>query len=149
MRLQSSDVPQGEKVYARVYFASAVDLGMASRVRVTQPLSQGTDLFVIDEMTCASSHSAIEAARQLLLEYGHFVQAQPHIATFCFGALEQEAAALPAGPTYDMNDAGAFVARYRLPKASSPHLHIPQIQIGLALLPGAAFSCQTWQMLGK
>jgi|HubBroStandDraft_1064217.scaffolds.fasta_scaffold72440_2 putative acetyltransferase len=34
-------------------------------------------------------------ARELLLEYGRFVIAQPGAARFCFGSLEQEAARLP------------------------------------------------------
>ena len=45
-----------------------------------------------------SEHSSAEslcAARELLLEYGRFVIAQPGAARFCFGSLEKEAAALP------------------------------------------------------
>jgi GNAT superfamily N-acetyltransferase len=48
------------------------------------------------------------AARELLLEYGQFVAAQPGVAGFCLGALEQEAANLPQ--SYLDQGGGAIVA---------------------------------------
>jgi ribosomal protein S18 acetylase RimI-like enzyme len=50
----------------------------------------------LEELTQATPQSALTAARELLLEYGRFVLAQPGAGRFCFGTLEQEAAGLPA-----------------------------------------------------
>jgi GNAT superfamily N-acetyltransferase len=41
------------------------------------------------------SEAILAQARELLLEYGRFVIAQPGAARFCFGSLEQDAARLP------------------------------------------------------
>jgi ribosomal protein S18 acetylase RimI-like enzyme len=49
----------------------------------------------LQEVTANASHSTLAQARELLLEYGRFVVAQPGAARFCFGSLEQEAAHLP------------------------------------------------------
>ena len=49
----------------------------------------------LEELAPDSTSMAIEAARELLLEYGRFVQAQPGVASFCFGALEREVERLP------------------------------------------------------
>jgi GNAT superfamily N-acetyltransferase len=49
----------------------------------------------IDELTASTPEPLLAAARELLLEYGRFVLAQPGAARFCFGALQQEAEALP------------------------------------------------------
>jgi GNAT superfamily N-acetyltransferase len=51
--------------------------------------------FEILEISAASPHTTLNEARELLLEYGRFVIAQPGAARFCFGALEEEAAHLP------------------------------------------------------
>ncbi len=51
--------------------------------------------FAILELSPASPQVAIAAARELLLEYGSFVRERPEITTFCYGALAEEAAALP------------------------------------------------------
>lgn len=51
--------------------------------------------FRIEEVTVGTPDSDITQARELLLEYGRFVIAQPGVARFCFGTLEQEAARLP------------------------------------------------------
>jgi GNAT superfamily N-acetyltransferase len=42
-----------------------------------------------------ATETTLAQARELLLEYGRFVIAQPGAARFCFGSLEQEAARLP------------------------------------------------------
>ena len=51
--------------------------------------------FLLDELTPTSAPETIAAARQLLLEYGQFVASHSNVASFCYGALEQEAANLP------------------------------------------------------
>lgn len=49
----------------------------------------------VEEVSAAASDTALAQARELLLEYGRFVVAQPAAARFCFGTLEKEAARLP------------------------------------------------------
>ncbi|HVZ82309.1 MAG TPA: GNAT family N-acetyltransferase [Terracidiphilus sp.] len=49
----------------------------------------------IGELGAESSGAARAHARDLFLEYGRFVLAQPGAARFCFGSLEEEAARLP------------------------------------------------------
>jgi GNAT superfamily N-acetyltransferase len=51
--------------------------------------------FSIEELSAVHPESMIGEARELLLEYGRFVMAQPGVARFCFGTLEKEAAGLP------------------------------------------------------
>ncbi len=50
---------------------------------------------MLEELAPASSADTLAQARELLLEYGRFVVAQPGAARFCFSSLEQEAARLP------------------------------------------------------
>ena len=50
----------------------------------------------LEEISAISSPATLAHARELLLEYGRFVVAQPGAARFCFGTLEKEAARLPA-----------------------------------------------------
>jgi GNAT superfamily N-acetyltransferase len=59
-------------------------------------------------LTAASSATTLAAATRLLIEYGQFVAAQPSVASFCYGALEQEAANLPH--SYLNQNGGAIVA---------------------------------------
>src|SRR5580692_7533620 len=54
-----------------------------------------TRTFTLREVTAVASETRLAEARELLLEYGRFVIAQPGAARFCFGSLEQEAARLP------------------------------------------------------
>jgi putative acetyltransferase len=56
---------------------------------------RGEDLH-IEELTAATPVTTFAAARELLLEYGRFVLAQPGAGRFCFGTLENEAESLPA-----------------------------------------------------
>lgn len=49
----------------------------------------------IEELNAAAEQKSLAAARELLMEYGQFVAAQPGVARFCFGALEREAERLP------------------------------------------------------
>jgi putative acetyltransferase len=51
--------------------------------------------FTLQEVSATTPESTLAQARELLLEYGRFVIAQPGAARFCFGSLEQEAARLP------------------------------------------------------
>lgn len=53
------------------------------------------DQIALEEITETASDHSLAKARELLLEYGRFVIAQPGAARFCFGSLEQEAAKLP------------------------------------------------------
>jgi putative acetyltransferase len=62
----------------------------------------------LEELTPDSTPPAIEAAQELLLEYGRFVQAQSGVASFCFGALEREAERLPE--SYWERGGGAILA---------------------------------------
>src|ERR1700734_4145077 len=51
--------------------------------------------FTIDDVRATDAQAVLAAARELLLEYGRFVIAQPGAARFCFGSLEKEATRLP------------------------------------------------------
>jgi len=51
--------------------------------------------FYLEQIAPTASESTLQQARELLLEYGRFVVAQPGAAHFCFGTLEKEAARLP------------------------------------------------------
>jgi ribosomal protein S18 acetylase RimI-like enzyme len=64
--------------------------------------------FVIAEIAATAPESTIAQARELLLEYGRFVIAQPGAARFCFGSLEKEAACLPH--SYLEQDGGCLIA---------------------------------------
>jgi ribosomal protein S18 acetylase RimI-like enzyme len=50
---------------------------------------------LLSELTASSPQADILAARELLLAYGQFVATQSGVTSFCYGALEQEAATLP------------------------------------------------------
>jgi GNAT superfamily N-acetyltransferase len=60
------------------------------------------------DLTIHSPASIISSARELLLEYGHFVAAQSNVASFCFGALKEEVANLPQ--SYLDQNGGAILA---------------------------------------
>ena len=68
-------------------------LGAGAKVDIR--IGAGAELH-IEELTSAAPQGALSAARELLLEYGRFVLAQPGAGRFCFGTLEKEAAGLPA-----------------------------------------------------
>lgn len=63
---------------------------------------------VIHEIDAAAPQTEIMQARELLLEYGRFVLAQPGAAQFCFGSLEKEAERLPA--SYSEQGGGCLIA---------------------------------------
>jgi len=58
-------------------------------------LDAATRPFYLQEILPTDSEETLAQARDLLLEYGRFVIAQPGAARFCFGTLENEAARLP------------------------------------------------------
>ena len=62
----------------------------------------------LEQLGPGTSHSLLAHARQLLLEYGQFVIAQPGAARFCYGSLEKEAAGLPS--SYIHQGGGFLVA---------------------------------------
>jgi putative acetyltransferase len=62
---------------------------------VPNPSRVASPSFTLEELAPQASAATLAEARELLLEYGRFVVAQPGAARFCFGSLEQEAACLP------------------------------------------------------
>ena len=73
------------------------------------PLKTEKKPFSIEELSASRPALEIAHARELLLEYGRFVMAQPGVARFCFGALEKEAAGLPQ--SYIDQGGGSLVAQ--------------------------------------
>jgi GNAT superfamily N-acetyltransferase len=67
--------------------------------------------YYLEDVAATASESTLQQARDLLLEYGRFVAAQPGAARFCFGSLEQEAARLPF--SYLKQDGGCLMAHVR------------------------------------
>jgi GNAT superfamily N-acetyltransferase len=65
--------------------------------------------FNLEELGIDSPESALADARDLLLEYGRFVIAQPGAARFCFGTLEKEASSLPR--SFQEQGGGCLMAR--------------------------------------
>jgi GNAT superfamily N-acetyltransferase len=85
--------------------------------------------FHLEEVTTTSSPDSIAQARELLLEYGRFVIAQPECARFCYGSLEQEAAGLPLSFSeqgggcllaHALGEPTGFVAWRKLPASIVP-----------------------------
>jgi GNAT superfamily N-acetyltransferase len=62
----------------------------------------------LEELDADSTPSTLAHARELLLEYGRFVIAQPGAARLCFGTLEKEAAQLPL--SYMEQGGGSLIA---------------------------------------
>jgi GNAT superfamily N-acetyltransferase len=92
------------------------------------PTSIARTVVLVQLQLCAAEGTLAEA-RELLLEYGRFVIAQPGAARFCFGTLEQEAARLPrsyidqgGGCLMALVDGAAagFVAWRALPETVAP-----------------------------
>jgi putative acetyltransferase len=63
----------------------------------------------LEALAWDSPPETLRAAQELLLEYGQFVVAQPGVATFRYGALQEEASGLPG--SYLNQQGGALVAR--------------------------------------
>lgn len=62
----------------------------------------------IDEIDAVASEQTLAQARELLLEYGRFVLAQPGAGRFCYGSLEKEAERLPV--SYLEQGGGSLIA---------------------------------------
>jgi GNAT superfamily N-acetyltransferase len=75
--------------------------------------TQGADSrrFHLREIAALEEESILAQARELLLEYGRFVVAQPGAARFCFGSLEKEAARLPV--SFQEQGGGCLMASAR------------------------------------
>jgi carbonic anhydrase len=73
------------------------------------PLEAAPRPFYIQEIVATDSNETLAQARDLLLEYGRFVIAQPGAARFCFGSLEKEASRLPL--SYQDQGGGCLMAR--------------------------------------
>jgi ribosomal protein S18 acetylase RimI-like enzyme len=65
--------------------------------------------FYLQEIATTDSEETLAQARDLLLEYGRFVIAQPGAARFCFGSLEKEADGLPL--SFHAQGGGCLMAR--------------------------------------
>jgi ribosomal protein S18 acetylase RimI-like enzyme len=107
-----------DKVYVWIHLSSldfiiVVNLGMSTAPIPFLAINSGGQTpaapFRIEELSHTSSSESIDAARQLLLEYGCFVASQTGVASFCFGSLEAEAADLPQ--SYLNQKGGAILAR--------------------------------------
>lgn len=72
------------------------------------PLDPTPPAFYLHELTPTDSNGTVAQARDLLLEYGRFVIAQPGTARFCFGSLEKEADGLPL--SYHAQGGGCLMA---------------------------------------
>jgi ribosomal protein S18 acetylase RimI-like enzyme len=85
--------------------------------------------FYLEEISATAPESTRAQARELLLEYGRFVIAQPGAARFCFGTLEKEAARVPLSyheqgggclMAYANGEPAGFVAWRTLPGSVAP-----------------------------
>ncbi len=90
----------------------------------------------IEGLGAAAEEVRVAAARELLLEYGRFVIAQPGAARFCLGSLQREADGLPM--SYADQGGGSLLAWLR----GEP--------VGFvawrALAPGAHVATDAWEM---
>ena len=93
------------------------------------PRQTASPPFTVEELVREACTATIAHARELLLEYGRFVVAQPGAVRFCFGSLEQEAAYLPQSYleqgggcllAYVHGSPAGFVAWRALPAAVEP-----------------------------
>lgn len=75
------------------------------------PLDSAGNPFHLEEIAADAPAPTLLAARELLLEYGRFVVAQPGAARFCFGSLEKEADRLPL--SYHEQGGGCLLATVR------------------------------------
>ena len=89
-----------------------------------------------EQVTPDSSPDTVDLARNLLLEYGHFVVAQVDAAQFCLGSLEKEAAALPS--TYHEQGGGCLLAFLKSQPAG--------FVAWRALQPSTAIASDAWEM---
>jgi ribosomal protein S18 acetylase RimI-like enzyme len=88
----------------------------------------------IVDITSASAPNLIRHARDLLKEYGEFLQARPEAAHVCFGSLAQETARLPL--SYEEQGGGVLLAQ-----AGSD----PAGLVAWRVVPGS-FSAHSWEI---
>jgi ribosomal protein S18 acetylase RimI-like enzyme len=81
-------LPAPRRFTAAGFSQRIVNLGMDPPEAASRP-------FYLEEISATASEGTRAQARELLLEYGRFVVAQPGAARFCFASLEEEAALLP------------------------------------------------------
>jgi putative acetyltransferase len=72
--------------------------------------AQSTDsrALFLEEIHVDGRETTLSLARELLIEYGRFVVAQPGVARFCFGGLKKEAERLPL--SYQEQNGGCLMA---------------------------------------
>jgi ribosomal protein S18 acetylase RimI-like enzyme len=94
------------------------------------PLDAATRPFYLHEIAATDSEGTLAQARELLLEYGRFVIAQPGAARFCFGSLEKEADGLPLSfhaqgggclMAHAHGQPAGFIAWRAVPEVVAPH----------------------------
>ena len=90
----------------------------------------------IEELGPIAEGKAVAAARELLLEYGRFVIAQPGAAQFCYGSLEREADGLPT--SFAEQGGGCLVARL--------HGEPAGFVAWRAIAPGAQVKTDAWEL---
>lgn len=87
-----------------------------------------------------SSPATLGVARDLLLEYGRFVIAQPGAGRFCFGSLEKEAEGLPA--SYREQGGGCLIAY----AGAEPAGFVAWRTLPVTIAPDAAITPDAWEM---
>lgn len=90
----------------------------------------------IEELGATAEEKAVAAARELLLEYGRFVIAQPGAAQFCYGSLEREADGLPM--SFAAQGGGCLLAWLRGEPAG--------FVAWRAIAPGAQVQTDAWEL---
>jgi ribosomal protein S18 acetylase RimI-like enzyme len=73
------------------------------------PREVASPAFILQQVEATTPEGILAQAREMLLEYGRFVIAQPGAGRFCFGSLEQEAARLPH--SYLEQSGGCLIAQ--------------------------------------
>jgi GNAT superfamily N-acetyltransferase len=76
-----------------------------------EPREHPSRSYRLQQLSAQTPESTLAEAREILLEYGRFVVAQPGAARFCFGTLEAEAARLPF--SYIEQGGGCILAHAR------------------------------------
>jgi putative acetyltransferase len=90
----------------------------------------------IHELTRFLPETLLRAARELLLDYGRFVLAQPGAGQFCFGSLEKEADHLP--DSFQGQGGGSLLALV--------HGNAAGFIAWRALSPHAAVAADSWEL---
>jgi GNAT superfamily N-acetyltransferase len=96
--------------------------------------------FQLQEISAGAPAETLVAARELLLEYGRFVVAQPGVARFCFGSLEKEAERLPH--SYIEQGGGCLIAWVD----TNPAGFIAWREVPANLSPAASTISDAWEL---